>query len=93
MKKISLKTINKKAVDSFCKDLANIDRTRDIKKLLQDLMSSSEIKDIARRLEAAKLLKKGKTYQDIQILLSMSPLTINKVYFKTKGSKIINKLS
>lgn len=64
----------------------------DLNDLLGSLMSSAEIKDLARRLYAAKLLKEGSTFIEIGELMGMSPVTINKVYFKTKGSPIIIKL-
>lgn len=59
---------------------------------LKSLMSSAEIKDLARRLLSAKLLKENYTFLEIGELMGMSPGTINKVYFKTKGSPVINKL-
>ncbi|MCX6811492.1 MAG: Trp family transcriptional regulator [Candidatus Berkelbacteria bacterium] len=52
-------------------------------------MSSSEIKDISRRFYAAKLLRQGKTYQEVNTVMGMSQGTINKINFKTKGSRII----
>jgi uncharacterized protein YerC len=64
----------------------------ELDELLRSLVSSAEIKDLARRLLAAKLLKEGNTFLEIGQLMGMSQGTINKVYFKTKGSPLINKL-
>jgi len=58
----------------------------------ESLLSSSEIKDISRRLMAAKLLQEKLIYEDVQELLGMGSNTVNKIHFKTKGSPIIRKL-
>lgn len=64
----------------------------ELKDLFTSLLSSAEIKDISRRLMVANMLKKGSTYQDVAYRMGMSESTVNKIYFKTKGSFIINKL-
>lgn len=60
--------------------------------LFGSLLSSAEIKDISRRLMAAKLLQEKLTYEDVQDILGMSSNTVNKIYFKTKGSPILRQL-
>ena len=55
-------------------------------------MSSSELKDLARRLLAVKMLYNKDTYQEIHFQSAMSMSTINKMHFKTKGSKILREL-
>ena len=60
--------------------------------LLSSIMSSSEIKDLSRRLMAAKLMKNDHTYEDIVDIMGMSEGTVNKIHFKTKGSPIVIKL-
>lgn len=64
----------------------------ELEDLLMSLLSSAEVKDISRRLMAAKILKSGGTYQDVIDTMGMSDGTINKIHFKTKGSPIIRKL-
>jgi len=81
--------LNKKAVEKLTKVLPKLKTAEESRQFLQDLMSSSEILDLARRLMATKLLFEGKTYQEIEDLLGMGPLTINKIHFKTRGSKIL----
>lgn len=81
--------LNKKAVEELMKVLPKLKTAEESRQFLQDCMSSSEILDLARRLMAAKLLFEGKTYQEIEDLLGMGPLTINKIHFKTRGSKIL----
>ena len=64
----------------------------DLPDLFESLMSSAELKDLSRRIMAAKLLKLGYTYDDIADMMGMSEGTINKIHFKTKGSPTIRKI-
>jgi len=80
--------LNRQAVRNLFEVVAKIKKPAQVEQFFQDLMSSTEIREIARRLFCAKLLLKGKTYQEIEDDLGMSPITINKIHFKTKGSKI-----
>ncbi len=67
-------------------------RSDEIIELVQSLLSSFEIKDIARRLMVAKLLNEDKTYEDIVETMGMSESTIGKIQAKTHGSPVIYKL-
>ncbi|MCX6811627.1 MAG: Trp family transcriptional regulator [Candidatus Berkelbacteria bacterium] len=80
--------IDLKAKKEFFEALKKVGK-EDFEGFFKDLMSSAEIKDLSRRFLASKLLKRGKTYQEIRDLMGMSEGTINKVYFKTKGSRIL----
>jgi len=64
----------------------------ELKMFLEDIFSSAEIKDFSRRLLAAKYLMEKKTYLEICHDMGMSENTINKIYFKTKGSPLIHRL-
>lgn len=88
-KQIQRIKLNKKARKLLGKTLIKIKNFDQAENFLMDLLSSAEINDISRRLLAARLLYGNKTYQEINDLLGMGPLTINKVHFKTKGSKIL----
>lgn len=57
--------------------------------ILKDLMSSSEIKDLSRRLLAVKYLYGGATYEQISKMSNMSMGTINKMHFKIRGSQFL----
>ena len=81
--------IDQAAKNAFFAALSEIKNKEDFEHFLRDLMSSSEIKDLSRRYYAAKLLHEGKTYQDVNTIMGMSQGTINKINFKTKGSRII----
>ena len=84
--------IDQAAKNAFFAALSKIKSEADFEHFLRDLMSSSEIKDLSRRYYAAKLLRQGKTYQDVNTVMGMSQGTINKINFKTKGSRIIPNL-
>lgn len=56
------------------------------------LLSSAELKDISRRLMAAKLLHQESTYDAVVKLMGMGSNTVNKIHFKTKGSPVLKKL-
>jgi TrpR-related protein YerC/YecD len=81
--------IDRAAKNAFFAALSKIKSQVDFEHFMRDLMSSSEIKDLSRRFYAAKLLRQGKTYQDVNTVMGMSQGTINKINFKTKGSRII----
>lgn len=59
--------------------------------MLSSLLSSAEMKDISRRLMASKLLHSEFTFEEVQNKMGMSSNTVNKIYFKTKGSPTLRK--
>lgn len=59
---------------------------KEIRDLLQDLMTDQELEQITRRLLAASLLSSGKTYAEVKKDLGMSTTTINIVYKRFKNS-------
>ena len=83
--------IDPKSKRLFFKTIQEVD-CDELEDLITSLLSSAEIKDISRRIMAAKLLKEGKTYQEIIEIMGMSESTVNKIHFKTKGSPTINEL-
>ncbi len=80
--------IDKIARREFFRTLKKV-KKEDLEDFFRDLMSSAEIKDLSRRFLAAKLLREGKTYLEVREILGMGETTINKVHFKTRGSKIL----
>lgn len=73
-----------RAINDFFIDLGKLQGKEKVEKVLRDLLSPEEIRDIARRYLAAKLLSAGETYLAIQAKTDMSPPTIQKVNFKRK---------
>lgn len=89
---VPIKGIDQKARKEFFATVGKFKNRNDFEQFFKDLMSSSEIKDLSRRYYAAKLLSQGKTYQEIEIMMGMSPVTVNKIHFKTKGSRVLPSL-
>ncbi len=83
---------NKEALDFLNNTLPKIKNKKEAEMFLKDLMSSTEIKAVARRLLSVKKLYNGKTYAQINFESSLSMGVINKMHFKTKGSKVLKKL-
>lgn len=86
------KGIDKEAKKLLSKVLCKLSDEEEVSKLLKSLMSSSELKDLSRRLLAAKLLREKLTYQNIEDQMGMSSATVNKIYFKTRGCPVLKKL-
>lgn len=80
--------IDQKAKKEFFRALKKA-KGDDFEGLFRDLMSSAEIKDLSRRFMAAKYLRQNKTYQEIRAIMGMGEGTINKIHFKTKGSRVL----
>jgi|GEM_PF-4670700 len=76
--------LTNRAINDLFFDLAKLHGKESIEKVIRDLLSPEEIRDIARRYLAAKLLSAGETYLAIQAKTDMSPPTILKVNFKRK---------
>lgn len=86
------KNIDQKAKKLLIQTLVRLCSEKDVFMFLDNLFSSSEVKDFSRRLFASKLLIKGKTYEEVEEIMGMGMGTINKVRFKTKGSPLLNRL-
>jgi len=80
--------IDQKAKKEFYRALKKLKKD-DFEEFFKDLMSSAEIKDLSRRFMAAKYLNEKKTYQEIREIMGMGEGTINKIRFKTKGSRVL----
>jgi len=89
--KMPKKGIDALAKNLFFKTISKVKDEKHFEEFFYDLFSSSEVKDVSRRLLAAKMLIEGKTYLQIKEEMGMSEGTINKIYFKTKGSHILRR--
>lgn len=83
---------DKKALSLLYKTVLKLKKEKQVKEFFSDIFSSKEIKDIARRVLAVRRLYTNKTYRDIYFESGMSMTTINKMYFKTKGSKLLRNI-
>ena len=59
--------------------LASIDNSDDCRALLEDLCTTKEMENMAERLYAARLLKEGKTYNQVMELSDISSATLSRV--------------
>jgi len=87
-----IKNINQESKELLLKILLNLKTEEQAREFLNDLFSSAEVSDLARRAMAAKLLYSEKTYQQIYHLLGMGANTITKVHFKTRGNKVLKEI-
>ena len=59
--------------------IASIDNPEDLKKLFEDMCTHKEIEQMADRIDAAKLLLEGKTYNQVTELCDISSATLSRV--------------
>lgn len=59
--------------------LASINDPIDCRAILEDLCTTKELENMAERLYAAKLLKEGKTYNQVMELSDISSATLSRV--------------
>jgi len=93
MEKFDKQTINNQLYDC----LAKIDSASDLKDLLADLCTPSEVDQMAQRLLCAKLLLKGYTYSQIIEITDISSATLSRVsrcikYGSGGYAKIVGKM-
>lgn len=67
------------AIDQLCEMLAELRTPGEIRMLLRDLCTTQEIEKMAARLEAARLLLLGETYQSIVAKTEISSATLSRV--------------
>ena len=75
MDKFDKQKINNELYDCF----ANITSAQEVKDLLQDLFTPSEVEQMSQRLLCAKLLLKGYTYSQIIEITDISSATLSRV--------------
>ena len=66
-------------LDNLIKALVLIDNEEDCKKLLDDICTIEELNKMAQRLEAAKLLLAGCTYEQVINETAISSTTLSRV--------------
>lgn len=65
--------------DKLVQALVALDDPEDCARLMEDLMTIREVRDLSQRLEVARLLRKGATYSDIAQETGASSATIGRV--------------
>lgn len=66
-------------LDDLISLLAETDSREDCLALLEDLCTAKELRNMAERLYAAKLLKQGMTYHQVMELADISSATLSRV--------------
>jgi TrpR-related protein YerC/YecD len=66
-------------VDQLCRALLSLRSVDECYRLLEDLCTIHEVKTLAARLEVARLLQAGKTYEEIARRTGASSATISRV--------------
>ncbi len=59
--------------------IATLQNKEDCKIFFEDLLTYKELENLSQRIEAAKLLKEGKTYVQIQEITGISNTTLSRV--------------
>ena len=59
--------------------LVSLESVEDCRALLEDLCTRKEVEQMAQRIRAARLLKKGKTYQQVIAETDISSATLSRV--------------
>ena len=59
--------------------IATLQNKDDCKIFFEDLLTYKELENLSQRIEAAKLLKEGKTYVQIQEITGISNTTLSRV--------------
>lgn len=66
-------------VDQLCRALLTLRRVEECYRFLEDICTVNEIKALSARLEVARLLAEGRTYQEIARRTGASSTTISRV--------------
>jgi TrpR-related protein YerC/YecD len=85
--------IKSKEVDAFFEAVLTLDNMEECYRFFEDICTVRELQSISQRLEVAKLLKMGKTYNYIEESTGASTATISRVnrclHYGADGYKII----
>ena len=67
------------SIDRLFKAILNLETTEDCYNFFEDVCTIAEMKSMAQRIEVARLLRKGVTYQEIARETGASSATISRV--------------
>lgn len=76
---MQLEKLKEKVIDQFFEAILSLRNMEEGHQFFEDLCTLNEIQLITQRLEIAKLLKEGFTYQKIEMITGASTATISKV--------------
>lgn len=79
MKKIR-KFTKSKIIEKLWRTVALLDNPREVRQFLEDILYPSEVSMLGQRLLVALLLRRGLTYEQIEVRTGASTGTINRVW-------------
>ncbi len=71
--------MNSDQADSFFEAVLSLETMEECYRFFEDVCTIKEIQSIAQRLEVSKLLKSGKTYNEIEEATGASTATISRI--------------
>ena len=71
--------IHSKETDNLFKAILSLENADECYKFFEDICTVKELLDISQRLEVARMLKDGKSYQEVSKLTGASTATISRV--------------
>ena len=71
--------MSEESIQEMYQIIASLKNEEDCKIFFEDLLTYKELENISQRIEAAKLLKEGKTYVQIQEVTGISNTTLSRV--------------
>ncbi len=74
-----MKTLHTKDVDAFFNAVLSLNSLDECYRFFEDVCTVKEVLDIAQRLKAARMLKKGSNYLEVCAETGMSSATISRV--------------
>ncbi len=76
---IALKTASDRKLKMLCNVISGLKSASEIKSLITDLFTYSELNTIVQRMEIAQMLTKGMRYEEIVAITGASTATISRV--------------
>ena len=74
-----MKNIHTESMKAFYKAVLSLKTEQECELFFEDICTVKELQDIAQRLDVAKLLKEGKSYQMVSAEVGASTATISRV--------------
>ena len=76
---IEMGAFNMKKFDGFFEAICKLSSVAECRKFFEDVCTIKEIEDMSGRLDVARLLREGKSYQEVSKLTGASTATISRV--------------
>lgn len=74
-----MKNFHTESMEKFYNAILSLKNTEECSLFFEDICTVKELQDIAQRLEVAKMLKDGKSYQAVSAEVGASTATISRV--------------